>query len=85
MLKGVAECSAILPTCIKLPTVFKTFILSIFEWPLKTGLTVQASSQEKKLSLRVSVQIGHRLATKRLEIWELETSGIEGPGSATIK
>ena len=34
------EHSAILLTCIKLPFVFKTFVLSIFEWPLKTGLTV---------------------------------------------
>ena len=25
---------------IKLPFVFKTFVLSIFEWPLKTGFTV---------------------------------------------
>ena len=26
---------------IKLPFVFKTFVLYIFEWPLKTGFTVQ--------------------------------------------
>ena len=26
--------------CIKLPFVIKTFVLSIFEWPLKTGFTV---------------------------------------------
>ena len=32
--------SAILLTFIKLPFVFKTFVLSIFEWPLKTGFTV---------------------------------------------
>ena len=32
--------AAILLTCIKLPSVFKTFVLSIFEWPLKTGFTV---------------------------------------------
>ena len=41
--KSIAECSkgehsAILLTCIKLTSVFKTFVLSIFEWPLKTGL-----------------------------------------------
>ena len=30
----------ILFTCIKLTPVFKAFIMSIFEWPLKTGLTV---------------------------------------------
>ena len=33
------EHSAILSTFIKLPFVFKTFVLSIFEWPLKTGFT----------------------------------------------
>ena len=36
--KSIAECSkgehsAILLTFIKLPVVFKTFVLSIFEWP----------------------------------------------------
>ena len=31
---------AILSTFIKLPFVFKTFGLSIFEWPLKTGFIV---------------------------------------------
>ena len=34
------EHSAILLTFIKLPFVIKTFVLSIFEWSLKTGLTV---------------------------------------------
>ena len=38
MLQG--EHSAILSTLIKLPFVIKTFVLSIFEWPLKTGFTV---------------------------------------------
>ena len=32
--------SAILLTCIKLPFAIKTFVLSIFERPLKTGFTV---------------------------------------------
>ena len=31
---------AILSTCIGLPHGFKTFVLSIFERPLKTGFTV---------------------------------------------
>ena len=31
---------AVFLTCIKLSSVFKTFVLSIFEWPLKTGFTV---------------------------------------------
>ena len=34
------EHSAILSTFVKLPFVIKIFVLSIFEWPLKTGLTV---------------------------------------------
>ena len=38
MLQG--EHSAILSTFIKLPFAIKTFVLSIFEWPLKTGFTV---------------------------------------------
>ena len=32
--------SAILSTFIKLPFVFKTFVLSIFEWLLKSGFTI---------------------------------------------
>ena len=38
--KSIAECTAILLTCIKLPLVIKIFVLSIFEWPLETGFTV---------------------------------------------
>ena len=34
------EHSAILSTFIKLPLAVKTFVLSIFEWALKTGFTV---------------------------------------------
>ena len=34
------EHSAILLTFIKLPYVLKTFVLSVFEWPLKTDFTV---------------------------------------------
>ena len=34
------EHSAILSTCTKLQTVIKTFVLTIIEWPLKTGFTV---------------------------------------------
>ena len=33
--------SAILSTFIKLSFVIKIFVLSIFEWPLKTGFTIQ--------------------------------------------
>ena len=38
MLQG--EHSAILSAFIKLPFVIKIFVLSILEWPLKTGFTV---------------------------------------------
>ena len=38
MLQG--EHSAILSTFIKLPFAIMTFVLSIFEWPLKAGFTV---------------------------------------------
>ena len=33
------EHSAILSTFIKLPFTIKTFVVSIFQWPLKTGFT----------------------------------------------
>ena len=39
------EHPAILSTFIKLPFVFKAFVLSIFEWSLKTGFTVVFSCQ----------------------------------------
>ena len=35
--ESIAECSAILWACIKLPFVFA---LSIFEWPFTTGFTL---------------------------------------------
>ena len=43
--KSIAECSkgehsAILLTCIKQLWASKTFVLSIFEWSFKTGVTV---------------------------------------------
>ena len=37
------EHSAILMTCIKLHFVIKIFVLSNFEWPLKTGFIVYLS------------------------------------------
>ena len=40
--KSIAEC--LLSIFVKLPVVIKTFILSIFEWPLYTGFTVQKES-----------------------------------------
>ena len=51
------EHSAILSTFIKLPFIIKTFVLSIFEWLLKTGFTVQLCNksiffQELRKSMR---------------------------------
>ena len=40
MQNALREHFAILSTFIKLPFIFKTFVLSIFERPLKTGFTV---------------------------------------------
>ena len=37
------EHSAILSTCIKLPSAFKSFVLSILEWPHKTDFTVHGN------------------------------------------
>ena len=46
------EYSAILSTFIKLLFVLKTSVLSIFEWPLKTGFTVyNMGSSQKNLIL----------------------------------
>ena len=46
--KSIADCSlehsAILSTFIKLPFAIKICVLSIFEWPLKTGFTVVSFS-----------------------------------------
>ena len=44
------EHSAILSAFIKLPFVFKTFVLSIFEWPFKTGFTVLNEFGRRKYS-----------------------------------
>ena len=54
MLQG--EHSAILSTFIKLPFVIKIFVLSIFEWPLKTGFTVDESRMEQDGVIKVDVQ-----------------------------
>ena len=42
MLQG--EHSAILSSCIKLPSVIKIFVLSIFEWLFYTGLLYKVAS-----------------------------------------
>ena len=49
------EHSAILSTFIKLPFVFKIFVMSIFEWPLKTGFTVSCPSNEDLFEPRLFI------------------------------
>ena len=49
MLQG--EHSAILSTFIKLPFVIKIFVLPIFEWPLKTGFTVQCMQMKAQTKI----------------------------------
>ena len=52
MSKVFPKCQfAVLSTCIKLPSVFKTIVLYIFEWLLKTGFT---SSRVKILTVSMS-------------------------------
>ena len=50
------EHSAILSTFIKLPFVFKIFVLSIFEWPLKTGFTVHSIARTLRLLMPVNTR-----------------------------
>ena len=40
--------SAKLSTFIKLPFIFKTFVLRIFEWPLKTDIQCCSVSMQKR-------------------------------------
>ena len=53
MLQG--EHSAILSTYNKLPFVIKIFVLSIFEWSLKTGFSViqKAADKDSHSSIKV--------------------------------
>ena len=55
MLQG--EHSAILSTFMKLPFVIKIFVLSIFEWPLKTGFTVLPCLQKTFVCVVVVVVV----------------------------
>ena len=70
--KSIAECSK--GTFIKLPFVIKIFVLSIFEWLLKTGFTVSGSkdilSTGNVDKMRISMSqymiwyLSHRLVAK---------------------
>ena len=61
MLQG--EHSATLSTFIKLTFFIKTFVFSIFKWPLKTGFTVfrvnRVSIQGGQFYLAVSSKLAH--------------------------
>ena len=47
------EHSAVHLTCIKIPNGFQAFVLSIFEWPFKTGFTVSVKSLFKKVHVQL--------------------------------
>ena len=46
------EHSAILSTFVQLPFAIKIFVVSIFEWPLKTGFTVEAKIDDKQITTK---------------------------------
>ena len=52
-----AEHSAKLSTFIKLPFVIKIFVLSIFEWPLKTGFTVSGNALFSRVIQEMSLSV----------------------------
>ena len=54
----------ILSPFIQLPFFIKTFVLSISEWPLKTGLTVHVSSWARGLLLDPSLLISHTVCKR---------------------
>ena len=61
MQNALREHSAILSTFVKIPFVFKTFVSSIFEWPLKTGFTVLiAYAQIPLINAYTDVPCGNR-------------------------
>ena len=64
------EHSAILSTFIKLPFANKTFVLSIFEWPLKTGFSVNNLQQKNPIFSSI-------LHVLRLSLSELFGSGAQ--------
>ena len=51
------EHSAIRSTFIKLPFVIMIFVLSIFEWALKTGFTVVSTKKNSMCILRLNLLI----------------------------
>ena len=73
MLHG--EHSTILSTFIKLPSVIKVFVLSIFEWPFYTGCTVHVFIVGKQIGPRSSQQnVMIDLDLKFLTVWYIPWS-----------
>ena len=64
MQNAPSEHSAILKTFIKLVFVFKTFVLSTIEWPLKTGFTLFLSLRKGVLVSLVVTSITVYIAAK---------------------
>ena len=70
--KSIAEYSkghsVILSTFIKLPVVFKIFVLSIFEWPFYTGFTVLITFKKHHYSnVHLQLPSGARILNFGLE------------------
>ena len=72
MLQG--EHSAILSTFIKLPFVIKIFVLSIYEWPLKTGFIVS------KLHDMASMFLAHLGHMPKVSYCDHSMSVVRPPG-----
>ena len=83
------EHSAILLTFIKLPFVFKPFVLSIFEWSLKTGFTVSWADVVIDVSIRLQSMVHHRKYRPAFELakafakFEVATSNRLGGDAST--
>ena len=67
--KSIAH-SAILSTFIKLPSAIKSFVLSIFVWPLKTGFTV-LQRQTMQCHFSLLAHIWDAYANVLMLNWEL--------------
>ena len=68
------EHSAILSTFIKLPFVIKIFVLSIFEWPFRTGFTVGADLTElmRKMVCAFVIHIKQNQASTQRYLYKAE-------------
>ena len=56
------EHSAVLLTCIKIPHEFRAFVLSFFEWPLKTGLEIiKPFSCSTRLSMKFQLLLKNKI------------------------